>query len=298
VESSLLKVIYEQYRLSIPIYRIHGKMPGPRVLLTAGIHGGEYTGVQIAFDLIETLSKRKALMGVVEIIPLVNAQGAAGETRINPLDGRNINSLFGKPGAGISAAICEVILNQALQADIVVDMHTAAKARYVQHAVYTENHCLPLAISCGLPFAVRRSRGKEGYNGTLTGAVSSAGKIGLTVELGGGGVIFQEDVVNGLRSLELLLGAAGNLPLPREVPSSTKIYPEDTRILVKAPADSILFPNVHLGKYVKSGEQIGRLFRPDVLNLVPVAAPADGTVIYLRTHNRIANGETILQLLD
>lgn len=44
---------------SLPITVIRGKNPGKTVLITAGIHPGEYVGIQSAVELAEDLNAEK-----------------------------------------------------------------------------------------------------------------------------------------------------------------------------------------------------------------------------------------------
>jgi uncharacterized protein len=59
---------------------------GPTVVITAGVDGDEYTGIETAKQLIRKFSRESVLCGRVIIIPIVNVSGYTAKTSINPHD--------------------------------------------------------------------------------------------------------------------------------------------------------------------------------------------------------------------
>ena len=68
--------------LSLPVTTIHGNSPGPRVLLTAGIHGCEYCSIQAAIELASELDQ-DAVAGRLTIVHLANASGFSERPQSN-----------------------------------------------------------------------------------------------------------------------------------------------------------------------------------------------------------------------
>ncbi len=80
-------------RISIPVADIQGERPGKTFLVTAGIDGDEYTGIQAAYELIEVYRKRN-FAGRLIVIPIVNVPGFEAGCSENPLDGQFPKSVF------------------------------------------------------------------------------------------------------------------------------------------------------------------------------------------------------------
>ena len=52
-------------QFTLPAAVIRGKKPGKTVLITAGIHGGEYVGIQSAVELVRDLKAEKVTGTIV-----------------------------------------------------------------------------------------------------------------------------------------------------------------------------------------------------------------------------------------
>ena len=77
-----------------PYIVIAGRTPGPKVLVTAGIHAAEYTGTEAAIRLGRTLDP-KDVRGTLLILPLLNRPGFFERSiYVNPEDNDNLNRLF------------------------------------------------------------------------------------------------------------------------------------------------------------------------------------------------------------
>ncbi len=77
-----------------PYIAIVGKVSGPTVLITAGIHAAEYTGIEAAIRLGREIDPAR-VHGIVLVIPLLNRPGFYERSvYVNPEDGDNLNRLF------------------------------------------------------------------------------------------------------------------------------------------------------------------------------------------------------------
>ena len=75
---------------------IVGKAEGKTLVVTAGVHGDEYVGIQAVRELLEELQPEK-LNGRVIFVPVVNREGFYNGTYLVPEDGENLNRCF--PGS-------------------------------------------------------------------------------------------------------------------------------------------------------------------------------------------------------
>ena len=89
-----------------PYLAIAGASDGPAVLITAGIHAAEYTGIEAAIRLGRTIDPRD-VRGTIVVIPVLNRPGFYERSMyVNPEDGDNLNRVFPatRTGRGVSAS--------------------------------------------------------------------------------------------------------------------------------------------------------------------------------------------------
>ena len=89
-----------------PYLAISGASRGPLVLVTAGIHAAEYTGIEAAIRLGRSVDPQK-LNGILLVIPVLNRPGLYERSvYVNPEDGDNLNRLFpgDRRGSGASGS--------------------------------------------------------------------------------------------------------------------------------------------------------------------------------------------------
>src|SRR5690349_5835594 len=79
--------------LKLPCTIIRGRAGGAKLLVTAGVHGAEYSSIEAARRLTQT--QPDAFAGTLTILPIVNV-GAFFQHRAfrNPADEKNVNRVF------------------------------------------------------------------------------------------------------------------------------------------------------------------------------------------------------------
>ena len=108
-----------------PYVAIAGLMAGPTVLITAGIHAAEYTGIEAAIRLGRTISP-EAVRGTIIIIPLLNRPGFYERSiYVNPEDNDNLNRLFpGKADGTWGERFAHRLLTEIIsKCDNAIDLH-------------------------------------------------------------------------------------------------------------------------------------------------------------------------------
>src|SRR5579862_6072175 len=81
------------HALSIPILTLTGNRPGPRVGISAMIHGDELEGLLIARELWRSIDPA-ALAGSVWLMPVANPLAMEAISRNTPIDMLDMNRLF------------------------------------------------------------------------------------------------------------------------------------------------------------------------------------------------------------
>ena len=113
-------VVVESFSLD---FRTYGSGTGPKVLVTAGIHGGEASGIFAARKLMGWLEGRD-LKGSVTVLPVANPVAFRNGTRSSPYDDMDLNRIFpGRPTGCASELVAHTIFARAMQADFIVDLH-------------------------------------------------------------------------------------------------------------------------------------------------------------------------------
>nr|WP_253267745.1 succinylglutamate desuccinylase/aspartoacylase family protein [Streptomyces asoensis] len=112
--------------VDIPLTLVNGAHPGPRVVITAGVHGGEFTGVDAVTRLAAMLEPGE-VHGQVVVCPVANPPAVyQGRLGVSPVDGVNINRVFpGDPDGGPTERLAAWLFANLLDgADAYVDLHS------------------------------------------------------------------------------------------------------------------------------------------------------------------------------
>ncbi len=113
----------EKYRW--PYLAIRGAVDGPTVLITAGIHAAEYTGVEAAIRIGRTIDPAQ-VRGTVLVIPVLNRPGFYERSiYVNPEDNDNLNRLFpGKADGTWGERFAHRLLTEiVVRCDNAIDLH-------------------------------------------------------------------------------------------------------------------------------------------------------------------------------
>jgi predicted deacylase len=105
--------LFTQQMLRLPIVAINGAADGPRLSITAAIHGDEIVGTEIARRVIAAVDVRK-LRGALVVVPVVNVWGFLEMSRYLP-DRRDLNRSFpGSPKGSLAAQIAYLLMTEVV----------------------------------------------------------------------------------------------------------------------------------------------------------------------------------------
>src|SRR5688500_13219448 len=106
---------------------VSGGQPGPRLLITGGVHGDEYEPMAAVRRLIGELDP-SALRGTVTLVPVVNEPAFARCARMAD-DGLDLaRTCPGRDDGSITERIAAALARLIRGADYYIDMHTAGVA--------------------------------------------------------------------------------------------------------------------------------------------------------------------------
>jgi len=245
---------------------------GPTVLLTGGVHGDEYEG-QIAISRLSRELDPGAVRGRVIMIPTVNIPAALNDTRLSPIDDRDLNRCFpGNPRGTFSEMLAHFLDAIVLpQADVSVDVHTAGHS--FDAALSTNMHhltdaalrgrTLAAAGAFGAPYNVVFSSVDEGA--TFTSSVERRGILSIGTEVGGWGRVSVEGVriaERGIRNILKHFGVIEGTPETAQrdgTPATRHMMVRDQSYFTFAPANALFEPCHYAGDDVEADALAGFL---------------------------------------
>ncbi|MGF1753816.1 succinylglutamate desuccinylase/aspartoacylase family protein [Vibrio makurazakiensis] len=244
---------------NMPVSVFKGDESGPKLMITAGIHGDELNGVLAAQQIVRDLVGVK-LHGTVTIVPTVNLPGLLNHSRdfVSSDPGScpaNLNRFFPGNPEGTAAERFVASLWQRLlkpNATFAVDLHTQTRGAvyplYV-FADYREPQCLELARLFE-PDCVLNDPGDPGILETVW---NRSGIPSVTVEVGMGKFtqvdMIQRAVDGVLRILKFyeMLDGEQSLPEMKGVEGSKVVS-------VRADIGGFILPQVELLQTVEEGD--------------------------------------------
>ena len=278
---------------------ICGSRPGKTLVVTAGVHGCEYVGIETLNRLKRELEPA-ALSGRVILLPLVNPEGFyQGSKQTIPADGKNLNRMFpGKPDGTFSSQLARV-LEETLypEADFLMDLHGGDVNEALTPLVFfpasvpesLSAAASAAAESLSVPYRVASTS----QNGLYSWA-AQCGIPALLVERGERGLwsekevaACREKVYELMRHLGILNAASGS-PCLQQAEIRRAVYEE-------APADGFWYPAVSAaGQKLKQGALLGTLKDSYGNEIARYTAPFDGVVLYYTLSLGVKNGDPLI----
>lgn len=281
-------------RTSLPITVVNGSEPGPRVFVTAALHGDELNGIAVCRSLLATL-RPETLRGCVVVVPIVNVPGVQIGSRYLP-DRRDLNRSFPGSRTGSTASrIARLLLDEVvLDSDYGVDLHTAANHRTNAPQIRItpgDGTALDLAQAFGAPFVLDAPL----RAGSLRAAAAEHGVPVLTYE-GGGPSRFDDDAIDvasrGVLRVLQRLGMVGSAPEPR---TAAPMVLHASR-WVRAPHGGIVELQVGSGDRVEIGQPLWLTTSPLGHARSAVDADEPGWVIGVTTLPLVQPGHAVIHL--
>ena len=110
--------------IELPFTIIEGGMPGPCLVVTAGVHASEFCSIEAAVRLQRT--RPEDINGTLVVLPIMNVQGFWKRSiYVMPEDGKNLNRQFPGDADGTASQRLAHWLTSAVlsKADFYLDLH-------------------------------------------------------------------------------------------------------------------------------------------------------------------------------
>ena len=278
-KQTLLLPVTSPYPVEMTV--ICGCRPGKTLVVTAGVHGCEYVGIETLNQLKKELNPA-ALSGRVILLPLVNPEGFYhGSKQTIPADGQNLNRMFpGKSeadflmdlhGGDVNEALTPLIFfPTAVEKSLSAAASAAAESLSVPYRVTStsRNGLYSWAAQCGIP-ALLVERGERGlWSGEEVSAC-------------------RENVYELMRHLGIL-----------HVDMVSSCFPQTEirkAIYKEAPADGFWYPAMsEAGQKLKQGALLGTLKDSYGNEIARYTAPFEGVVLYYTLSLGVRSGDPLI----
>lgn len=273
--------LYTHTNLTIPLQVICGKLAGPRLFISAAIHGDELNGVEIVRRLIKSHSL-KNLRGTLIVVPVVNVFGIIQHSRYLP-DRRDLNRSFpGSSRGSLAARLAHIFLEEIVsKCNYGIDLHTGAihRSNLPQiRANLDDEETKELAKAFSVPVLLNANL----RDGSLRQA---AGEHGVKVLLYEAGEALRFDELSIRAGVRGILSVMRRLNMLRQTKAQRK--PHEPFVArssswERAPESGLLRAIAPLGMHVKKGDLLGVISDPsDMFDLTEyeVRAQFNGLVI-------------------
>jgi predicted deacylase len=285
----------------VPVIVAKGARPGPRLLLTAAIHGDELNGIAIIQDLIPTLDLA-ALKGTIVAVPGLNMPGILAGTR-NFGPGQwsapdNLNRLM--PGDVAADDVAKVYAGRLWSrifqgnADAAVDMHTQSRGSAYPMYVFAETPGARRLAQALRPDMIKYD---PGVKGAVETTLNAAGITAVTMELGEADRFDPAMIRRGLKGLRNVMIDLGMTSGAQDL-SGPDPYVGNKAVDVTAPRGGYARILVSLGAEVEAGEPVATISDPFGRVVYTATAPVKGRVLSLATAPTREIGSLLVRILS
>ncbi|MES9866684.1 MAG: succinylglutamate desuccinylase/aspartoacylase family protein [Candidatus Thiodiazotropha sp. LLP2] len=271
--------LYTHAPMTIPVHVVSGKRAGPRLFISAAIHGDEINGVEIIRRVLNSPALKR-MRGTLIAVPIVNIHGLINHSRYLP-DRRDLNRSFpGSEKGSLAARLAHLFMQEIVcQSTHGIDLHTGAihRSNLPQiRANLDDEETEKLARAFDVPVIISSNL----RDGSLREAAAEHG-IPMLLYEAGEALRFDEvsiragvkGIINVMRTLEML-------PATRRK-SQKQIDPVVARSSswVRAPDSGVLRAMVPLGGRVKKGTLLGVVADPFGESEFQLNSPFSGIII-------------------
>ena len=279
--------------VSLPVTVVNGVEPGPKLWLSAAIHGDEINGVEIIAQVLGQINPQK-LKGTIIAVSIVNVFGFIEQSRYLP-DRRDLNRSFpGSESGSLASQLANLFMREIVaRSTHGIDLHTAAvhrvnlpqiRANLLDETTYrcAEAFGAPLMIHAKtISGSLRHAATKKGIPVLLYEAGEALRFDPLAIEVGIKGIMrvmnclemYQDDSITPAESLKS---------------SSSK--------WMRASCGGIFHLEVSLGEKVARKQELGFITNAFGENRVSVKASVSGIVISYTQNPLVNQGDGIIHL--
>ncbi|MDX1747640.1 MAG: succinylglutamate desuccinylase/aspartoacylase family protein, partial [Halobacteriales archaeon] len=170
--------------VEIPVTVINGTEPGPRVFMTAAIHGDELNGVKVLQEVADRYGPSE-IHGTLVLLHVVNVPGYQAQQRYLPIYDQDLNRSFpGKERSNTAERMAHRVYSRFVsQCDLGLDFHTSTRNRTTMYHARADIGN-PDVDRLARAFGTNVILSGEGEGTSLRATASRNGIPTITVEMG------------------------------------------------------------------------------------------------------------------
>lgn len=283
---------------------IQSENKGPKLLISAGVHGDEYEPMLAAIKLIEML-EGKLINGSVTIVVAVNHTAVAQNSRYGS-DGLDLARVCpGNATGSVSEQSAAAISNLIRESDFYIDMHTGGRLFNIYplsgYMLHSNKKILEIQQQMAQAFNLPVIWGTDSApQGRTLSVARDANVPAIYVEYGGGNFVkeeiitaYTEGCLNVLNKFQMITEYSNTVSVLKYwVEDDT---PNNGHLQAKLPASmqGIFIPSVKLGQSVSAGQLWGTI--TDVISghKKEINADETGIVLFIRDVASVKAGDSL-----
>lgn len=280
--------------VALATHVVVGHRPGPRLLVSSTLHGGEWSTIEVIRRLLGRLDP-KEMAGSLVALPVGNPTAFGQMKRATPdeSDNSDLNRVFPGHEAWITEQLAATITRELLPGvDAVIDFHQGGWGSNFGRISYGKDfpagvmeRSRELAYAFGFQLVRAQTTRRFPGPGSLMGYVGL--ELGVPSIIGGiGGMGFEHESEEGWleANVEGVLGVMRHLGILAGAPRRVPVLEFSRMTRVNPTIGGFLYPRLEgadLGREVAAGEFLADVVSPYTREVLEtLTAPEDGYLMY------------------
>jgi predicted deacylase len=267
-------------QVELTAHVLHGRKPGPRLFVSAALHGDEINGTEIIRRLLEKKLLRQ-LSGTIVAVPIVNVYGFVSQQRYLP-DRRDLNRSFpGSARGSLAGRVAHTFLKNFVKGCTHgIDLHTGAihRTNLPQiRARLSTPEVEEMARAFGVPVILNSSF----RPGSLRASAADLGIPTLVYEAGEALRFDEVSIRAGVRGVLSVMRYLGMLPRPKNEAThrvSNAVIAHKS-VWVRASETGMLNTRLRLGATIEERQILGKINDPFSAYTRTIRSPVSGVLI-------------------
>ena len=249
------------HALDLNVQVVNGRRPGPKLFVSAAIHGDELNGVEIIRRLLQQKSLSQ-LRGTLVAIPIVNVFGLIQHSRYLP-DRRDLNRSFpGSDSGSLASRLADIFTKQIVsQCTHGIDLHTGSNHRTNLPQIRVDFDD-PVAAELARVFGVPVILNSKQRDGSLRGSASELGVSTLLYEAGQALRFDELSIKAGVRGILSVMRHLDMLPKRKNSKLTAEPFVARSSYWERAPTSGLVQKMAPLGTYVSPNDVLGVVTDP------------------------------------
>lgn len=279
--------------VKIPLVVWRGPKDGPKVFITAAVHGDEINGTGIIRHLLRE-APFDILAGTLVLVPVINMFGFERHSRYLP-DRRDLNRSFpGSKEGSLASRLARTFFDHVIRnCDYGIDLHTAALRR-TNYPNVRADMTNPKLAQFARAFGAELIVSGQGPAGSLRAAACKAGVPTLILEAGEVWKVESSVLTYAVQGIASCLAALNMIDHPKRNPPY-RIETDATK-WVRAKRGGFLEFHVSPGDIVSKGEPLATNTSLTGVEHGQIIAPRSGVVLGMTTIPSVAPGDPVCHL--